>query len=578
MTDPVLNAQREEVKQMLIKCKEVGKACKLQEQCIDISDSELKATVPPRIVADRLVQLYLETFEPLYRMFHVPSFMKDYQSFWQDFDNTSSHFYHILLLVMAIGQVFYDNSDNAGDSQLRDLRACARQWIFSTYRKYSGPPEKRCLDMKVVQVYCLLHLARGIVAVEGDILNIQTGTMLGLALQIGLHRDPLQTPKTRMHTTSALRDELWRRLWWTVVEIAVDSALELGLPPMISFGDFNTELPANIDDDELDEVMKEVPHSRPMDSLTQSSIQLLLQKSLETRFKIVKLANGCGVKSSYEKVIELGAELTRICQMTSDLIQKYNTSEGSPQTSSPSSFHQTYIDYIFRRSLIALHSPFALKSRADPRFYYSRKICVDCALSITSFIEDDRFSRLMLWSGGPYRGLVVHGVSILCLDILHELEEEKQLPILHHSNALRQPLRAAADRLLQVAEDRIRKAENNFKFGGFLSMSMATIEALENGRPAESSIMEAAKRNAQFYLEAVKSRLGAPTVSLTPLYNENSILEIQAAENLQRAANGQPAIPMSAEIGNDFTFAGIPEGIFDFDITQQWFFNNLGDF
>ena len=97
-------------------------------------------------------------------------------------------------------------------------------------------------------------------------------------MQMGLHRDPGYLPKM-----SVLCVELRRRLWATIIEMVVQSSLDSGMPALLSFNDFDTLPPSNIDDNELDETTEVIPRSKDRAIFTQTSLQVLLLQSLRLR-------------------------------------------------------------------------------------------------------------------------------------------------------------------------------------------------------------------------------------------------------------------------------------------------------
>src|SRR5437667_8429598 len=55
----------------------------------NLKQSDLITHIPSRELADTLVHLYLTTFEPAYRILHVPSFWKEYHALWASPDSAS---------------------------------------------------------------------------------------------------------------------------------------------------------------------------------------------------------------------------------------------------------------------------------------------------------------------------------------------------------------------------------------------------------------------------------------------------------------------------------------------------------
>ena len=546
-----------EIHDLLQKCKSAARTAKAQRRCKLLSSSELRDSIPPRPVSDSLVQLYLETLEPIHRILHIPTFKKEYSQFWENGDTSNNTFFFKLILVLAIGTCFYEL-----DSYHRDLRAQARQWIFATQAWLSGPFEKSRLNLSGLQINCLLFLAREIVSIEGDLVSISGGSLLRMALQLGLHRDPSQLPKI-----SPLQAEIRRRLWETVVEMTVQSSLESGLPPLLSFNDFDTEAPSNVDDADFDESTKIQPASKPLEICTDTSLQLILQKTLQTRLEIVEITNSCRSQPSYDQIINLSSELLDACQSSNNLMQQYSSQE-TVSAFQPSSFHRNYLNYVLRRALIAIHWPFAAKSQEQPRFYYSRKICLDSALEFASYRESDSFSRLMVLGGGPFRGILVHSGSIITLELLIQLDEDGKSLTSMRKNPIWEPLRTAAGQMLLLAQDRVAGGENNVKGHMFLSMALGQIDARESSAPVESGIYEAAKHSGQVCLDLIKSR-----TPVKPAPDSTEVPSLQSAHAQQvtlPAANGSEA---QLDVTPPFDVSAFEDDLLDFDVPASWLFN-----
>jgi hypothetical protein len=147
-----------------------------------------------------------------------------------------------------------------------------------------------------IQIYCLTILAREVFAIGGDLVWISMGSLVNRAMQMGLHRDPKHLPPMPV-----LQVELRRRLWVTILEMLVQSSLDSVLLPRLSLGDFDTEPPSNINDEEIDESTK-IVHPHPRSIHTTTSIQLALLDVLPIRLRIVQLLNGLHTELAYSSV------------------------------------------------------------------------------------------------------------------------------------------------------------------------------------------------------------------------------------------------------------------------------------
>lgn len=137
---------------------------------------------------------------------------------------------------------------------------CSQAWL-------SGPLKDR-RDIRKLQVYRLVILARQIISMCGDLVWASMRSVIRTAMQIGLHHDPKHLP-----AMSLLQAELRRRLSATVLEMAIQLSLDSSMPPIISLNHFVTEATSNYSDDEIDESTIElVPH--PVSTYTTSSYSL----------------------------------------------------------------------------------------------------------------------------------------------------------------------------------------------------------------------------------------------------------------------------------------------------------------
>jgi hypothetical protein len=271
--------------------------------------------------------------------------------------------------------------------------------------------EKDRLDVKVLQIHCLAVLARQIFSLGGDTVWVSMGSLLHGAMQIGLHRDPKHLPDM-----SLLQAELRRRLWATILDLIVQSSLDAWMPPRLSLEEFDTELPSNVNDEEMDETTTTLkPH--PKGTFTSTSIQIALLASLPTRLGIVQFLNNLNSDRSYHRALALTAELTSAISANSTLFAPNSSSEAGGS----SVFHHNLLDFLTRRFLIPLHFPFSHQARVNPLFHYSLKVSLDTALALVSHQPEegnDRFQNLLSIAGGMFRDGIRYATSAISLELL----------------------------------------------------------------------------------------------------------------------------------------------------------------
>lgn len=318
-------------------------------------------------------------------MLHIPTFRSEYQRFWDNPDGVAPKIRLKVLLVIGIGSSLYDHGDTAVVHSNIDQ---VQQWIYPAQTRLSGPLEKDRLDISGIQVSCLSVLAREIFSIGGDTIWISIGSLIHSAMQLGLHRDPKHLP-----AISVLQVELRRRLWYTILEFAVQSSLDSWMPPRISYDEFDTEPPSNIDDESFDESTTEL-QVYPEGTFTTTSVQLALIESLSVRLRIVQLLNDFHSEVTHDRVLSLSSELIDAFQACSRWVK-----DGDGSTP----FHRNLLDYLIRRFMIPLHYSFSNQARTNPIFHYSLKLSIDAGLSIISPEPDPGFSRLMAIGGGVFR-------------------------------------------------------------------------------------------------------------------------------------------------------------------------------
>jgi hypothetical protein len=471
-----------------------------------------KDYVPPRELSDKLVNLYLRTFESTYRILHIPTFQKEYAEYWRDPQNASTGFLVKLVLVMAIGTMFYQEPD------FHSIRSAAQQWVYAAQSWMSAPFEKGRLNLSGLQVHCLVLLARQTTAVGGDMVWISVGSLLRMAFTMGFHRDPKLFPRM-----TVLHAELRRRLWATVLEMTISSSFDSGNPPLINPGDWDTEPPSNINDYEIDETTKVAPVSKPSEVYTQTSIQIQLLKSLRTRLEISRLISDFRFESSYDDILRLGTEIASSGR--DGLLLAQNTPEGSLK---PTAFQRNLLDTPIRRVLLALHFPFAMKARTDPRFYFSRKVCLDTAITMITYPStscptrprplseehQDDYTRLKLVSGSFFKETLIYAAIIIQLEMITQLQEESPFMRNELDRKAREPLRGFISYMIELSAQRIVLGENNIKGHLFLCAVSAQIEAMEKGEDPDPLIAKAAKDSATTCYELLKARIKKPPSSI----------------------------------------------------------------
>ncbi|KAF4160621.1 hypothetical protein CNMCM6936_003816 [Aspergillus lentulus] len=443
---------------LLRKCKNRARSIKTCRSTRSLPLPGFEFAPPSREMSDAMANLYLTSFETTHRILHVPTFWLEYQRYWDNPDGAAPSLRLKVLLVIGIGSSLYDHGDRAAALRNIDL---VQQWIYAAQTWLSGPLEKDRLDISGLQVYCLSILARQIFSIGDDTIWISIGSLVHIAMQLGLHRDPKHLP-----AISVLQAELRRRLWYTILEFVVQASLDSWMPPRISFDEFDAEPPSNINDNELNESTTEL-QPRQMDVFTATSVQLALIESLPVRLRIVQLLNGFHSEISYDPVLSLSSDPP-------------------------------------------LHDPPTLllsnQARTNHLFHYSLKLSLDAALAMVSPEPDPAFARLMATAGGLFREGIRCATSAISLELLAHVETQRLNGTLHRTHQYRDFLKQAVRDLIALSEERILLGETNVKNHMFLSMILAQAEAVEAGGEVEVWVARAATDSLELCDGLLKTR------------------------------------------------------------------------
>ncbi|KAH7376925.1 hypothetical protein B0T11DRAFT_294342 [Plectosphaerella cucumerina] len=453
------------------RCKTLARSVKARRVPV-LANLAIGRSVPPRALADALVEAYLRTFEGVFRVVHVPIFRRDLARYWADPASASDAFVVLFQLIMAVGAVFHDDTFS--------LRASATQWVYEAQYWLVTPCEKSKMTMLGLQVHILLHHAKHITNIGSDLTWVGAGSLLRMAMFMGLHEDPKCIARM-----TPCRAEMRRRLWATILEIQLQTSLDSGGPPLITPDDFDTEAPANLDDSQLREDAETTyPVARDPEEHTQMSVALAMHATWPARLAVVRAVNEIRSSASYTETLRVSADLTTAVQALSRRLAALRAAGAI------TSFHVRFAEFSTYRFFIGLHQPVLSRALRNPVYYFSRKICVDMSLRLaaTTFVTgrtpqdpaEVDVARLFVGAAGQYRTTMVQCGMLAGLELIHHAEEEPKGhcgPLSTGSADLRRLVESWRD----LCRRRIVAGETNTK--GYVGVAgiLAHIDGLEAG-------------------------------------------------------------------------------------------------
>ncbi|PTB71644.1 hypothetical protein M440DRAFT_1343892 [Trichoderma longibrachiatum ATCC 18648] len=321
----------------------------------------MKDILPKKEVCDRLIAAYFDTSETQYRILHTPTFLEQYNQYWQG-NPQPEQFLPQMLSVLAVASRFDTKSRGLGHQErvegVHIPTACAlvRSWLDSL-------KGKQLVEIATLQVEVLLLFAqRMIIQRPQDSWN-HLGFVVRMAMSMGLHRDPSEF-EPRM---TPFQGEIRRRLWFTVLDMDLYMSLAANMPCLTRDGDYSCRPPRNVDDSELFPEMAELPPSRPLDQATDSQIQMYTIMTLPTRMKVAHMINRIDTIRDYQEVLDVGGKLDRFMEDINYIFPRHASLSDAQK--SRLWRDRVVLDMHVRRPLLALYRPFAMGTvrRADVR-------------------------------------------------------------------------------------------------------------------------------------------------------------------------------------------------------------------
>ncbi|TVY86556.1 Transcription factor, partial [Lachnellula willkommii] len=230
----------------LKKEKSVRKECKtnspLQEQSI------LEGLLPHKDDVDFLVSFYLDHFEQLHRVIHVPTFKREYATFWAPGRLRYPAMTALVLSMLSISACTSVSLSETSTPSTHGTMPAQWIWACDEWLRQQSSKHRKLVHC---QISCLTYLAKRMNMIRKKSWWKETGALMQDAITDGLHRDPSPT------IDSPYMREMKRRIWAVLRELDLQNAFEFGLPTLLHNIDSNVSAPSNIDD-EFNERSKEL--------------------------------------------------------------------------------------------------------------------------------------------------------------------------------------------------------------------------------------------------------------------------------------------------------------------------------
>lgn len=390
---------------------------------------EMASRLPPRPVVDRLIARLLGVTEPGWVIFHVPTFLKTYDTFWNNQSRVSYTFLGLLFSMCAYAALDFERSNDL--DEVPGNLGPPRQ-VFETFKHHSAHcialgnytmPGKWKVEALLLYFGCE-YFQRNDSPLGCSIL---LSTVVRLAMHMGMHRDPKHYPDM-----SPFEGEMRRRLWLVVTETDRLVSFQFGLPSNVHVGISDTELPRNLHDADFDEDTKELPPSRPETERTITLPNIVKARLMRVFGDITSALNGRD-GFAYSTLARLDKQLEEAHKAFPTVLRHRSFSQSLADPVELIT-HRLRLELAYHKCRIILHRQFLARGRMDKRFEYSRKTCLDAATQVLKHqwdihCETQQGGRLvkdrgMITSLSIYDFLLAD--MILCLELSFINARQKQ--------------------------------------------------------------------------------------------------------------------------------------------------------
>ncbi|KAH6608037.1 c6 zinc finger domain-containing [Trichoderma cornu-damae] len=473
-----------------------------REAAFEQPDAELEALLPTKEEADALISVYLDQFEQIHRIVHVPTFRKEYADYWKPgAKQRYAAFTALVLSMMAVASCVHTHESLKFIGMMSNARHWAERWIGAC-DAWSAKQSQKHRRLIHYQVACLLYLGKRVNTIKKKRFWTSSGMLIRDGIAVGLHREPSHMGGK----ITVYNQEMRRRIWATVQEFDMQASFDHGLPTLVSQLHFDTNPPRNLDDEDFDENTVALPPSKPAKEYTFSSFQNLARQSLPLRLELSRLLTGPLSEIDYDQVIRYTNDLTHEI----DALPSWDMKpENSGVTKKNPLIAYTLLHVQLRQYIIPLHQPYLKLRKQNSKYQYSEIIYYNAARDIV-LLHDKLYDQGVRALNFLREDALTTAINLCSVTMLQPRGSTNMIMInSHHTVKL-------IEKCIAMKEDRLLRCGNNEPWGySIMCAALGLLEAHLGTKTTEVAKSTSAERFVNLHYKLLANQ--EPPVSSAPM-------------------------------------------------------------
>ncbi|KAJ2894002.1 C6 zinc finger domain-containing protein [Zalerion maritima] len=459
-------------------------------------DPELDNLLPSQEETDIFINAYLDKFEQVHRIVHIPTFRRQYSQFWNGGESRYGAFTALVLSMMAVALCLHTDPPRKVLGPKSVCHQQAETWIWKCEEWLSKQSQKH-RRLIHYQIACLIYLGKRVNTLKKKRFWTASGSLINEGIAVGLHRDPSHMSDR----ITPFNQEMRRRIWATIQEFNMQASFDHGLPTLMSQLHYDVTPPRNLDDNDFAEDTVNLPASKPTKEYTFSSYQHLSRQSLPLRLQLSLTLTGPPGDLDYDQVIRYTNDITQEI----DSLPSWDVSLTDEPNARKPLLAYTLLHIQLRQYLIPLHQPYLRLRQRNSKYQYSEIIYYNAARDMV--LLHDKLAEQGIRTLYFLREDAVTTAINLCSVTLLQPRGSTNMIMINSEHTLR-----LLEKCLAMKEDRLLRCGNNEPWGySIMCAAYGLLEAHLGLKTTQEAKAASAQRFVDLHYKMVG---GAPAVGV----------------------------------------------------------------